>query len=131
MKQEQNPMEVDLFSVQKNQLNSLLEKLKNDAEMYKEHLINAFAELFQNFNNQDDSSKKNNLNNFFDYLLKYFTLNSRIDEVEKNISFTEEMDNQFKNSNEGPNANAQEMDVIQEENNNNPNGDNNIKSKKY
>ena len=133
MEQNQNQNKESLLSMLDDKLKSKVEKLKKEAEKYKGILINSFTELLQNFNNQDNFSNKNNVNVFLDYLLDYLTLYSRMEEVEKNISFSEEIDkieNQLNNAQEGPKANAQEMDVVEEENNNSK-GDNNINSKKY
>ena len=107
-----------------------MNNLKKEAEKYKGILIDSFTELLHN---KDNFSKNNNVNVFLDYLLEYLTLYSRMEEVEKNISFSEEIDkieNQLNNAQEGPKANAQEMNVVEEENNNSK-GDNNINSKKY
>ena len=133
MEQNQNQNKESLLSMLDDKLKSKVEKLKKEAEKYKGILINSFTELLQNFNNQDNFSNKNNVNVFLDYLLDYLTLYSRMEEVEKNISFSEEIDkieNQLNNAQEGPKANAQEMNVVEEENNNSK-GDNNINSKKY
>ena len=141
MERNQNQNKESLLSMLDDKLKSKVEKLKKEAEKYKGILINSFTELLQNFNNQDNFSNKNNVNVFLDYLLDYLTLYSRMEEVEKNISFSEEIDkieNQLNNAQEGPKANAQEgpkanaqeMDVVEEENNNSK-GDNNINSKKY
>ena len=141
MELNQNQNKESLLSMLDDKLKSKVEKLKKEAEKYKGILINSFTELLQNFNNQDNFSNKNNVNVFLDYLLDYLTLYSRMEEVEKNISFSEEIDkieNQLNNAQEGPKANAQEgpkanaqeMDVVEEENNNSK-GDNNINSKKY
>ena len=133
MEQNQNQNKESLLSMLDDKLKSKVEKLKKEAEKYKGILINSFTELLQNFNNQDNFSNKNNVNVFLDYLLDYLTLYSRMEEVEKNISFSEEIDkieNQLNNAQEGPKANAQEMDVVEEENNNSK-GDNNINTKKY
>ena len=146
MEQNQNQNKESLLSMLDDKLKSKVEQLKKEAEKYKGILIDSFTELLHN---QDNFSKNNNVNVFLDYLLEYLTLYSRMEEVEKNISFSEEIDkieNQLNNAQEGPKANAQEgpkanaqegpkanaqeMDVVEEENNNSK-GDNNINSKKY
>ena len=146
MEQNQNQNKESLLSMLDDKLKSKVEQLKKEAEKYKGILIDSFTELLHN---QDNFSKNNNVNVFLDYLLEYLTLYSRMEEVEKNISFSEEIDkieNQLNNAQEGPKANAQEgpkanaqegpkanaqeMNVVEEENNNSK-GDNNINSKKY
>ena len=146
MEQNQNQNKESLLSMLDDKLKSKVEQLKKEAEKYKGILIDSFTELLHN---KDNFSKNNNVNVFLDYLLEYLTLYSRMEEVEKNISFSEEIDkieNQLNNAQEGPKANAQEgpkanaqegpkanaqeMNVVEEENNNSK-GDNNINSKKY
>ena len=64
-----------------------------------------------------------------DFLFQYFTLNSRIEELKRNLSLSENI-GQSKN---GPTENIQEKDDDDTENeNNNNNGDNySIKRKNY
>ena len=129
MEQEPNANNVDLLSVAKEQLNESLEQLKKEAECYREILTNAFPELLKNSGVGDDSSKKNNFGQFLDFLFQYFTLNSRIEELKRNLSLSENI-GQSKN---GPTENIQEKDDDDTENeNNNNNGDNySIKRKNY
>ena len=130
MDQEQNLMEGDLLSLNKNQLKEAFKDLKRVDEINKEFISKTFIELFQSFNNKGDSSKfKNNMNDFLDCLFKLMKLNTRINELEKIIRFSEKEGNQLDNLDEGQEANAQEMDV-NNEGNINSNGDNNINSKK-
>ncbi len=131
MKQEQILMKVDIFSLNKNQLKETLKGLKEIDAVYKVGLFQTFIELFQDSNNQDDSSKlQNNIKDFLENLFKLMKLNSRISDVEKIIRLSEKKDNKLGGLNEEQKENVQEMFGIKEENNNS-NGDNNINSKKY
>ena len=131
MKQEQILMEVDIFSLNKDQLKETFKGLKQIDAIYKVGLFQTFIELFQDSNNQDDSSKlQNNIKDFLENLFKLMKLNSRISDVEKIIRLSEKKDNKLGGLNEEQKENVQEMFGIKEENNNS-NGDNNINSKKY
>ena len=131
MKQEQILMKLDIFSLNKNQLKETLKGLKEIDAVNKVGLFKTFIELFQDSNNQDDSSKlQNNIKDFLENLFKLMKLNSRISDVEKIIRLSEKKDNKLNKLNEEQKENVQEMFGIKEENNNS-NGDNNINSKKY
>ena len=131
MKQEQILMKLDIFSLNKNQLKEILKGLKEIDAVNKVGLFQTFIELFQDSNNQDDSSKlQNNIKDFLENLFKLMKLNSRISDVEKIIRLSEKKDNKLGWLNEEQKENVQEMFGIKEENNNS-NGDNNINSKKY
>ena len=128
MEQEKYLMEVDIFSLNKDQLKETFKGLKQIDAIYKVGLFQTFIELFQDSNNQDDSSKlQNNIKDFLENLFKLMKLNSRISDVEKIIRLSEKKDNKL---NEEQKENVQEMFGIKEENNIS-NGDNNINSKKY
>ena len=90
MKQEQILMKLDIFSLNKNQLKETLKGLKEIDAVYKVGLFQTFIELFQDSNNQDDSSKlQNNIKDFLENLFKLMKLNSRISDVEKIIRLSE------------------------------------------
>ena len=129
MEQEQNQDKSNLLSTIKEKFKFGLQELKQKSETYKEDILNVIPDLFNN-SNQSVSSKRENLNEFLDYLVTYLKLNSRIEEFERQISYSEAKENQSKNVCEGQNMEVQEMDINEEENNNS-NGDNNINSKKY
>ena len=83
---EQNQDKSNLLSTIKEKFKFGLQELKQKSETYKEDILNVIPELFNN-SNQSVSSKRENLNEFLDYLVTYLKLNSRIEEFERQISY--------------------------------------------
>jgi formylmethanofuran dehydrogenase subunit E-like metal-binding protein len=110
-----------------NQLKSAKNDLDGRVNACYQGIIRSLMEFIQKENNKGDIPiKMKFLKEILDNLLKYVTLNSRMDELNRNIWLLEKEENkQNQTGNE-----EQKMEIIQEEHNNiKGDNDNNINSK--
>ena len=99
-----------------NQLKSAKNLLDKKVDVCYESIIKSSMDFIQNINNKGDNSFKIKfLKGILDNLLKYVTLNSKMDELNRNIEILEKEENQT--GIEEQKKIEQKMEIVQEKNN--------------